>query len=198
MPTGGNIPPHGKIRGFESGGSLHPVLQRAKNGDPEALEVFLTEARRVVLSVVRRRLRGGWTGDHIPDVMQDALVDILRSYEECEATSEGGVRAWIQAIARREVTELFRRGPGEGCEIDPEWAEPADTPPSPRIARALVSLEQAAASLEGLSHRLLWARFLVGMTWHEVGVELGLPSSAAKRRWQRLQVTLRRACVPPE
>ena len=123
MATGGDLSPYAQIRRSESGGTLHPVLQRARNGDPEALEEFLTEARKVVLAVVRRRLRGGWTGDYIPDVIQDSLVDVLRSYGECQATSEGGVRAWIQAIARREVIELFRRGPCEGCEISPEWAE---------------------------------------------------------------------------
>jgi DNA-directed RNA polymerase specialized sigma24 family protein len=83
------------------------------------------------------QLRGGWTESWIDDVVQDALLDIVRSVHGCRATSEREVRAWVAAIGRRRIRNLFREESHGRVALPLDDAHsltaPGSTPPSPPV-----------------------------------------------------------------
>jgi RNA polymerase sigma factor (sigma-70 family) len=62
----------------------------------------------------------------------------------------------------------------------------------------LQRLEAALATLTPDQNRLLWYRIIAQWSWSELGAELGVARSAAKRRYQRLLARLSRACAAPD
>lgn len=130
------------------------------------------------------------------DVVQTALLNLLRSYRTCQARSEAEVRAWIHAIGRREVASLFRDESRFSrvratLTIGPsEWTaeHELDVEERPVIRR----LRFAIRPLRTDQHLLLWMRLQERATWPEIGRELGITPAGAKRRYQRLVARLRR------
>lgn len=148
------------------------------------------------MRIIAPRLRGGWPESYTEDVVQDALVDIIRAHADCQAESEGETVAWVVAIGRRRVATLYRReahrrrkrsalAPTENI------ADSGVGALSPGLQRVVGSLSDPLSELSEQQHRLLWERILGGATWAEVGEALHIPHTAAKRRWQRLVVRLR-------
>jgi DNA-directed RNA polymerase specialized sigma24 family protein len=205
--TGGKVPPPGgrcapaapSAPGGFRGGELHPALEATRRGDLDGLARLLEASRKVLLATVGPRLRGGWCEDWTEDVVQEALVDIVRAHGDCRASSEREVVAWVRSIGRRQVAELFVKEAGRrGSSLDAvgDVAAVEACAPSPRIARALESVRAVVCTLGREHHRLLWSRVVASHTWQEVGEELGIPPTAAKRRWQRVLARLR-ATGPP-
>jgi RNA polymerase sigma factor (sigma-70 family) len=149
---------------------------------------------------VAHRLRGGWTEAWIEDVVQESLLDVLRGLRECRADSEAELRVWATTIARRQVANLMRReAPRFKSAVPlsnlPEIADIDLPDPSPRIEPLLAALAHAADDLNPSQAYLLWTRVHADVTWREVGAEIGIAASAAKRRYQRLIASLRRRCL---
>jgi DNA-directed RNA polymerase specialized sigma24 family protein len=97
------------------------------------------------------------------------------------------------------VAELFRQEAdrrGSSLDAAGDVAAVEACTPSPRIARALESVRAVVCTLGREHHRLLWSRVVASHTWQEVGEELGIPPTAAKRRWQRVLARLRDAGPP--
>jgi RNA polymerase sigma factor (sigma-70 family) len=187
---GGSFPPDPA----ETRHSVHAELTAAKAGDAAALGRLLGLARERLSALVQRRLRGGHTEPWIEDVVQESLVDVLRSYRDCRAASEAEAIAWITAIGRREVAELFRRE-GRATLVDLSYTDTVAAPgesddPSPDPRRQF--LRAALQRLGSSQHRLLWSRLVVALTWPQVGAELRISHTAAKRRYQRLLRRLRK------
>ena len=169
-----------------SEGDIASLLRDAQTGGPRELSEFLRAARCVLRSLVRCKLAGGWAESWIDDVVQNATLDLLRGFPSCRADTVAGVHAWLRTIARRETATLFR---GEARRVrltDPlEAAEGAAQngslpPPAPLLLRQFLD------ALPAHQHRLLWLRLQLSASWREVGAEMGVPASAAKRRYQRL------------
>jgi len=187
-PTGENSAPPQPSDGGPQGGTLYPSLVAARAGDPDGLARLLEAARPILAATIAPRLAGGWCEAWTPDVIQEALLDIVRSHASCRASSEPEAVAWVAALGRRQVATLFRRE-ARRRELPLDAARRCTDdlpPPSPRIARALDLLRTALRDLRDDQHRLLWARWILSLTWQEVGQELETTAGGAKRRWQGL------------
>jgi len=130
-------------------------------------------------------------------------VDALRGLRGCSASSEAELRAWTGTIARRRVANLMRREePRVGSAVPLTalrgHAETTAADPSPNRLALLAALANAVSKLSPVQSRLLWMRLQADATWQEVGEDLGIGAAAAKRRYQRLTVSLRRRCGAQE
>lgn len=177
---------------------LLPTLIRARNGEAGSLEQLLVSAQAVLQSMVSRRLRGGWSETWIDDIVQECLIDVARSYRDCRAEQEREVIAWLAAIVRRELAGFFRHEAVRSAEPLPvDLAVPEDAPPSSRWEPALAWVKRELSQVSPNHQYLLWGRLVCHMTWREIGRTLGVPPSAAKRRFQRLLAHLRKGCPAP-
>jgi DNA-directed RNA polymerase specialized sigma24 family protein len=86
------------------------------------------------------------------------------------------VLAWLYAVARR------------------RFAEPTKTTPDygPVVARAL---EEALGELPGGQSRVVVLKLLHGMTFAEIGADVGLTEAAAKLRFKRALEAVRAELV---
>lgn len=198
-PWGTEVSPRAATGGHH-GVELFPLLEQARRGDIQVLGRFCQELRPCLVREVTRRLRGGWTEDWIEDVVQECLLDVLRGLHGCSANSEVELRAWARAIARRQVAILIHREWPRLESAIPiytlnDLAESSATDPSPGFAALLAVLAAAADELTPTQSRLLWLRLQADATWREIGADLGITASAAKRRYQRLTASLRRRCL---
>jgi DNA-directed RNA polymerase specialized sigma24 family protein len=138
-------------------------------------------------------LAGGPYESWTEDVVQEGLIDVLRSHGRCRATTELEVIGWIGAIARRQLIALFRQETRQShlalAAASQNFDE--DAACSPSLNQALSDFERL--QLTAAQHLLLWERLVYRSTWYEVGHALGVKPSAAKRRYQRLIVYLRTA-----
>jgi DNA-directed RNA polymerase specialized sigma24 family protein len=101
------------------------------------------------------------------------------------------------AIGRRQVADLFRNESAPLRPLDEASACAADTaewPPSTRNSAVLRHLNSELRALTPVQHQLLWYRIVGGLSWTELGGRLGIPRTAAKRRYQRLLRRLARTC----
>jgi DNA-directed RNA polymerase specialized sigma24 family protein len=125
-------------------------------------------------------------------VVQESLWRVWRGLGGCRAETEGQIRSWIRAIAARQIATLLREEGGlkrvgiQRLRLEPRASEPDGEPDE----RLLLILEELGR-LPDSAHDLLWGRIVLGETWEEAGAGLGIPATAAKRRWQRLQERLR-------
>jgi DNA-directed RNA polymerase specialized sigma24 family protein len=86
----------------------YSALLAAPHGDADGLQELLEHARVPLVHLVRRRLNDGWARDWADDLVQAGLLQILRAHTTCRAESEPGLVAWIMAIGRRQIADLFR------------------------------------------------------------------------------------------
>ena len=186
-------PPDTQPHCVSSSRSILATLEAAQGGDPGSLDRLLRAADRFLSACVAPRLRGGWTEDWVDNVVQTSLLDLLRSYQTCEARTEAEVRAWIHAIGRREIATFFRaesfqaRARAIPSIAPPEWRPDFEVKERPLVAR----LRRAVATMSAEQHLLLWLRLQERATWPEIARDLGTTAAGAKRRYQRLVRRLR-------
>jgi len=171
---------------------LKGLLVRALAGDNAAYQTFLTELSAHLRSFLRRRLAG------LPDDIEDLVQESLLAVHNQRHTYDPGqpLSAWVQAIARYKLVDLFRRRAiyeqrndtlDDGMDLfssaDAEAAEArrdlnkllADLPDHFRLPIMHTKLEglsvREAADLSGMSESAI-----------KVGVHRGLKALAAKIR----------------
>jgi RNA polymerase sigma factor (sigma-70 family) len=143
-------------------------------------------------SIIVARLRGGWTEGWIDDVVQESLWRVWRGLGGCRAETEGQVRSWIRAIAARQIATLLREEAGrQACGLEAVRGESEAWEPEGKLDERLLRILQELGRLPDSAHDLLRGRVILGESWEESGAGLGVPPTAAKRRWQRLQERLR-------
>jgi RNA polymerase sigma factor (sigma-70 family) len=192
-------------------GALVGWLERAVRGDPAAREALL-EALYVPLRRYARRQAFGWIepDEVAKDVAQDALIRITARLDSCHAHSDAQVVSWALAIARNVLIDRAREHPasvfvrlGPACEPRLSETTTQDAPShGDRVLRRVVrSVLRALPADRAL---LLKLRLQLGERWTDVGAELGTTWCAARRRFQRLQASLRKDLtrrvedLPPE
>lgn len=169
------------------------LLQRVKHGDPEALDRLL--ARYLV--PLRRWARGRlphWARDmaDTQDLVQDAIVQVLRHLAAFEPRGEGALHAYLRAAVmnriRDELRRAHRRPPG--LELDEHLRSEAEDPLEAAIGRE--TLERYEAALAGLrddERDVVIARLEWGLAYGEIASAMGKPSPDAAR------VAVRRAVL---
>jgi RNA polymerase sigma-70 factor (ECF subfamily) len=94
------------------------LVERAKNGDRQALDALLERHLPMVYRFVSMRL--GRDHADLDDVVQLTLIAAARSIGSLRAERDGGVPAWFLTIARHKVADHFRRSPDgtEALDLD--------------------------------------------------------------------------------
>jgi RNA polymerase sigma-70 factor (ECF subfamily) len=165
--------------------ATYSLLERAKGGDREALEVLF--ARHI--PTLRRWASGRlprWTRDmaDTQDLVQDTVLQVFKRVEAFEPRGDGALQAYLrQAVMNRIRNELRSKGRRPSFESLDEQA-PADHTSPLEAAIRQEQLDRYDAALSRLSERdrdLIVARVEVGLTYEEIAEALGKPSWNAAR-----------------
>lgn len=187
---------------------LVPLLRRATAGDDAALQTLLSEVAVPLRRFLRHRV---W--DHsgrevlLDDLVQESLLRIYGSLHACAAETDGQFLSWCLAIARSALLDHLRVYQRQlllldaGMDIEAaagnvsawEWKQEAEG--SSALSVLLQVLQKMEAQLPADTSTLLWLRVQNSASWSEVGVALGTTEAGAKRRYQRVQRTLRKAVL---
>ena len=177
--------------------------------DAEILSEFLERLYVPVHRFVRARLNGFAEPDEAAaDVAQDTLVRLARSAVTCRGRSDGEIIAWALQVARRvlitychaHATELLARRftddlRAAGVAVCFEESVGRVPPQDPGFELLLRMTVNAYSKASPSTAELFWLRLVGGAEWAEIARELVTTESAAKRRFQRAQATIRRTLV---
>ena len=161
------------------------LLERAKGGDREALEVLV--ARHI--PTLHR-----WTSGRLPhwardvadtqDLVQDTVLQVFKRVEAFEPRGDGALQAYLrQAVMNRIRNEFRSKGRRPSFECLDEQV-PADRTSPLEAAIRQEELDRYDAALSRLSEQerdLIVARVEVGLTYEEIAAALGKPSWNAAR-----------------
>jgi RNA polymerase sigma-70 factor (ECF subfamily) len=161
------------------------LLDRAKGGDEEALNILF--ARH--LPVLRRWARGRLPRDarglqDTADLVQDAVFNALRNLPSFEYRQEGALQAYLrQAVYNRIRDEVRRLGRYQAPLGLTESRESEDSSPLDLAigAEALARYEQALQSLRPEEREAVIARVEMGNSYDQIARMLDKPSANAAR-----------------
>jgi RNA polymerase sigma-70 factor (ECF subfamily) len=165
--------------------ATYRLLERAKGGDREALEVLF--ARHI--PTLRRWASGRlprWVRDmaDTQDLVQDTVLQVFKRLEAFEPRGDGALQAYLrQAVMNRIRNEVRSKGRRPSFESLDEQA-PADHTSPLEAAIREEQLDRYEAALSRLSEQdrdLIVARVEVGLTYEEIAEALGKPSWNAAR-----------------
>lgn len=183
--------------------SLAELGRRATRGDRGALDDLLRTVQAPVLRYLTRRLARHPDGDDIAgDLRQEVLLRAASAVGRCHFENDRRLLAWVLSITRNVLVDYIRGErarhplvPGEALERMAERASLAEWQSGRREGAHGELLDRVAAlAMAGLpapTVELLRLRVQLGRTWPEVAEAMGTTASAAKRRYQRAQATLR-------
>lgn len=191
---------------------LFQLLERAQEGDAPALEELLVRIQAPALAFLRRRLRDPRLEPFIEDVLAEVLIRVYRHHQKCRAQADREVVAWVLSIARNEALRLLERRPlqygvllgdrdpatvgrsASGSPMAPgrQAYHPVEEEPtrSRGLKVVLSILKEVEEEAQPELKRLLYLRLVEGHPWEDVGEAFGISASAAKRRFQRAQISL--------
>ncbi|HEY0238924.1 MAG TPA: sigma-70 family RNA polymerase sigma factor [Friedmanniella sp.] len=170
------------------------LVDRARTGEVDAIDLLITAVRHAVLRYTGARLSTYGGTELAEDVTQEiclAVVDVLPRYQDQGAP----FAALVYAIASNKVADAQRRcfrTPLHVVDELPEQAEPALGPEQQAMARSDVAA--AIAVLQQLPPRMAQVVRLraEGLSADEVGAIVGLTANAVRVTQHRALPRLRR------
>jgi RNA polymerase sigma-70 factor (ECF subfamily) len=139
-----------------------------------------------VYSYLRRRIRDPHRAEELTqDVFAAAAAGLPDARE-----GDPPVLAWLYTVARRRFVDETRRLRREKRLDLPETRSSSDY--GPFVARAL---REALGALPGGQSQVLVLKLLRGLTFAEIGHEVGLTEAAAKMRFRRALEALREELI---
>ena len=177
------------------GESTFRLLERAHDGDPDALDQLFRRHRKPLQRWARGRLPK-WARDisDTDDLVQETLLHTFKRIEAFEPRRVGALQAYLrQAVLNRIREELRRKGrQPDTTDLDDIEAESADSPLEQAIGREAVErYEQALARLKPEEREIIIARVEMAYSYEELAEALGKPTpEAARKAAQRALVRL--------
>ena len=183
----------------------------AQAGCARALDCLLRRVEGPVYRYLLARLRAAPDAEDLArDLCQEVLIRAMAAIPRSTFASDGRLLSWGLTIARNVLLDHLRQARGRGeVRGDAHWARaeaggplPGEDAPPPRLLEGLAA--EALAEVPEATAELLRMRLMGGRSWKEVADALGIAESAAKRRFQRVQGSLRRKilarldALPPE
>jgi RNA polymerase sigma-70 factor, ECF subfamily len=179
------------------------LLDRARAGDPDALERLIERHQRTVYRFGLRMCRDP---EDAKDVVQETLLAVARTVKSFRGASS--VSTWLYTIARSfcikkrrrsrfapaEEESLDAREPGLAARRIADPARPADESLAGRQIES--ALEEAIGALEPMYREVLVLRDMEGLSGPEVAEVMGLSVEAVKSRLHRARVSVREALAP--
>jgi RNA polymerase sigma-70 factor, ECF subfamily len=170
----------------------YAVLRRVARGDQAALAELIRRHQGRLYQVAYRLLRD-------PLETEDALQEVfLKVVEHAHRfTPQGSVRAWLHRITANHCLNLLRRRhPQESLDQDdaPALAAPGATPLEALEERDLSRrLEQLLEALPENQRRALVLKRFAGLSYQEIGEEMGLSPQAVDGLLKRARQFLKKA-----
>lgn len=175
---------------------LRMRIEAMRNGDVNGPSGLLCTLRPIVRRFLLSKF--GRAGEPLPwtdDIEQETLLRVHLHFHACRATSVAGVVAWVLVIARSAALDALRdelpRMRELGGSAIEQIADPDAETDAHEPSEVAVQLVQAQSLLSPRDAELLWHRIVANRSWSEVGSELGISWTAARRRFQRAQQFLR-------
>jgi RNA polymerase sigma-70 factor (ECF subfamily) len=180
----------------------HPLLERARAGDRQALEELLAHHQA---QVYRFGLRMCRDPEDAKDVLQDTLFAMARGVRDFRGASS--LSTWLFTIARSFCIKKRRESkfaPAAERSLDTDvameaarLADPAKSPHEVLANREVENaLDQAIRALEPMYREVLLLRDVEGLTAPEVAEVLGVSVQAVKSRLHRARLSVRARVAP--
>lgn len=176
-------------------------LEQARAGDRQALGQLLDRWRGLLQRQARRGMRAGLKRrTDADDVVQQAMLQVVRQLRQFRGTTEAEWVAWLKRIVARQAARLWRRHSAARRSIDREAGvcehEPAarDRGPLQHLLQAeqRQRLTEAVAELPAAMRAVVDRRVIHGQPFAEVAGRLGRSPGATRVLWTRAVARLRR------
>lgn len=178
-------------------------LRDARDGSTEALGRVLERCRAFLLRIAEQemgadlRAKGGAS-----DLVQDTFLEAQRDFPHFAGRSEAELLAWLRRMLLNNLSNFIRQYRGtEKRRVDREEAidqrplsksTPRELADSMRTPSGVLmeqeqadQLAQAMAKLTPQYQKVLTLRYQQECTFEEIGRELGMTFSAARKLWLR-------------
>jgi RNA polymerase sigma-70 factor (ECF subfamily) len=176
------------------------VVDEARQGDPQAMELFLES---VTPRLLRFSLRLCGRVEDAEDVVQESLLAAARGLSGFRG--EASISTWLYSIARSFCIKKRRRKKSiAAVSLDSEAATESRGVPStdrgPHEAlestRLGAVLEEAIGGLDPAHRDVLLLRDVEGLSAVETALTMGLSVAAVKSRLHRARASVRRKLLP--
>lgn len=165
------------------------AIQRAKSGDPDALEKLYRAYEGTVYSLARRMCR---TAEDAEDVLQETFFEVCRSIGRFRGEEGSSLTAWIKRIAASKALIRLRSGKYRDAEsLDDDAGETFANQADPDVGLQL-DLEQALARLSDTSRAVVWMHDVEGYTHEEIAELMGKTVSFSKSQLARAHTRLKK------
>jgi RNA polymerase sigma-70 factor (ECF subfamily) len=165
------------------------AIQRAKSGDPEALERLYRAYEGTVYTLARRMCR---TAEDAEDVMQETFFEVCRSIGRFRGAEGGSLTAWIKRIAASKALIKLRAAKYRDADsLDDETGEVIANQAEPDVSLQL-DLEEALSRLSDTSRAVVWMHDVEGYTHEEIAELMGKTVSFSKSQLARAHVRLKK------
>ncbi len=170
----------------------YAVLRRVARGDQAALAELIRRHQGRLYQVAYRLLRDPLEAE---DVLQEVFLKVVEHAHRFEP--QASVRAWLQRITANHCLNLLRRRhPQESLDQDdaPGLASAGATPLEALEERDLSRrLEQLLDALPENQRRALVLKRFGGLSYQEIGAEMGLSPQAVDGLLKRARQFLKKA-----
>ena len=176
------------------------LLERMHDGDATALPALIERHLPFVRACVQRRMGDALRGHaETQDIVQDALVDVLRDGPRFKLTDEEAFRRLLAHVIENTIRDRYRFVHRERRDAARQKPLPRDSvldldQPRDCVVRpsqhATADEEQqwVRLALEFLSpedREVIWLREWEGLSFPEVGTRIGVAEDAARKRFER-------------
>lgn len=190
--------------------NIRDLLDRAKRGSPDAIGQIFEAARAHLLQLADRELPEMLRAKIGPsDVVQETAVEMHRDFDRFTGTTAEEVFAWLRGILRHNLLDAVRhyrdslkrnvklevRLGTEPVQEDSAFIQLNRAPDGSAIRREeAATVSMVMARLPTDYRRVLELRYWHGMSFVEIGPQLGRSPDSTRKLWyramERLQLEL--------
>ena len=166
------------------------AIQRAKAGDPDALERLYRAYEGTVYSLARRMCR---TAEDAEDVLQETFFEVCRSIARFRGAEGGSLTAWIKRIAASKALIKLRAAKYRDADSleDENGGEVFAAVADPDVPLQL-DLEQALSQLSDTARAVVWMHDVEGYRHEEIAELMGKTVSFSKSQLARAHTRLKK------
>ena len=159
------------------------ILDRAQRGDSAAIQDLIARAAPSVRRWARGRLpRYARQEANTEDVVQDAVLQTLKSLKRVRHRTVGGLQAYLRTSVLNRIRDLIRGTRRHGIPVEVPDAVRDDTPSPLEIAirrQGLATFLSALRRLKPADRQVIIWRIELGYTVEEIAGKLGKSTPAA-------------------
>jgi RNA polymerase sigma-70 factor (ECF subfamily) len=189
----------------EQNEEIRELIETARTGSREALGTLLDCFRAYLCHVANEELDAELKVKESPsDLVQQTCLEAMRAFGSFRGDTSEVVRDWLRQILLNNVRDLRERYQTKkrqiGCEAGGLAGVlgsvlPDDITPPSQVAERneeATMLEHALARLDPEARRVIEMRHRENRSFAEIAIELGISNEAARKRWARAIIELRR------